>query len=67
MSEWNVASYSLTLYINKVLGILNNLDGVEVASSILVNGNGSDLVLPQLNTVGGQTIPIFNSVVLTQI
>lgn len=67
MSEWNVASYSLILYLNKVLGILNNIDGVEVASSILINGASQNLVFNQINVVGGQTIPVLNSVALTQI
>lgn len=67
MSEWNVASYSLILYLNKVLGILNNIDGVEVASSILINGESQNLVFNQINVVGGQTIPVLNSVALTQI
>lgn len=67
MSAWNLAHYSMTLYLNKVLGILNNLDGVEVASSVLINGSASDLILHQFAGPGWQQIPVFDSVTLTQI
>ena len=67
MGSWQSASYSITIYINKILGILNSKPGVLVANNIKINGYSSDLVLTEQGTIGGQQIPVFDSVILTQI
>lgn len=67
MGSWLSVNYSMTIYLNKVLGMLNSIPGVLVANNIKINGNASDLVLTEQGTIGGQQVPVFNSVVLTQI
>lgn len=66
MADWNLATYSITIYYNKVLSVLNNLDSVEVATSVMVNGDRADIVLQQQPQVDGQRIPHLYSVTLTQ-
>lgn len=66
MAAWNMASYSLTIYYNKILAVLNNLDGVEVATNVKVNGGTLNITLVQNPTTNGQKIPHLYSVTLTQ-
>lgn len=66
MSAWNMASYSLTVYYNKILAILNTLDDVEVATNVKVNGGSLNITLTQTPAVNGQKIPHLYSVTLTQ-
>lgn len=66
MAAWNMASYSLTIYYNKILAVLNNLDGVEVATNVKVNGGTLNITLAQYPTTNGQKIPHLYSVTLTQ-
>lgn len=65
MSKWNVASYSLTIYYNKVLSILNNIDGVEVATSMIINQDRADIILTQ--TANVQNIPYLALLVLNEV
>lgn len=67
MGSWRNAEYSMVIYINKVLGIINSIDGVLVANNIKINGDSDDLILTEQGIIGGQEIPVFNSIVLTQI
>lgn len=65
MGSWNNASYSLVLYYNRVVAILNNIDGVEIATGILVNGNTVNIGF--LENKDWQEIPVLRSLVLTQV
>lgn len=65
MGSWNHASYSLVLYYNRVVTILNDLDDVEVATNVLVNGASNDITFTENATA--QQIPKLQSVTLTQI
>lgn len=67
MGAFNHATYSITVYANKILGILNNISGVEVANNLLINGSSNDLVLTEAGSIGGQQVPALDSVVLTEI
>jgi uncharacterized phage protein gp47/JayE len=67
MGAFNYATYSITIYLNRVLGMINNIDGVEVANNVKINGNSIDLVLTEEGEIGGQEIPVFSGVTLTQI
>ena len=67
MSKWNYSQYTLTIYYNKVLAELNNIEGVEVATNLIINGTSSDVVLTQSASVGGQEIPYFDSVTLHEV
>lgn len=67
MGSWRSAEYSMVIYINKVLGIINSIPGVMVANNVEINGSANDLVLTEQGTIDGQQIPVFNSVTLTQI
>lgn len=65
--SWRSAEYSMIIYINKLLGILNSIPGVLVANNITINGSTNDLILTEQGSIGGQQIPVFESIVLTQI
>lgn len=67
MAQWNVASYSITIYYNKILSILNNLDGVEVATAVRLNGGTLNITLAQTPYLNGQKIPHLAVVTLTQV
>ena len=64
MGSWDLATYSLRVYINKIAGILNTLDGVLVADSTQINGQNEDVVLTENSTT--QQVPILSSVILTE-
>jgi uncharacterized phage protein gp47/JayE len=67
MGSWRSAEYSTIIYINKVLGIINSIPGVLVANNVKINGEATDLILTEKGTIGGQQVPVFNSVVIIQI
>lgn len=67
MSAWNKATYSLVIYYNKIVSVLNNIDGVEVASNVLLNGNTSDSVLVQTAHIYGTKVPELGTVTLTEV
>lgn len=64
MASWNSATYSITLYINRFIAILTDIDGVEVANNVLVNGGSTDIVIT--NTAQSQNIPKTGTVTLTE-
>ena len=64
MGSWNNATYSLVLYYNRVVTILNNIDGVEVANDVYVNGQTVNIGF--IENKDWQQIPVLNSLVLTQ-
>lgn len=64
MASWNSATYTIRLYINQFIAILNDIEGVEVASNVTLNGGTVDIVLT--NTAQAQVVPSFGSVVLTE-
>ena len=64
MGSWNIASYSTTIYINKIIGILNNIDGVEVASNVLINNSSSDVTITQTAALNGQYVPNLTGVTI---
>jgi uncharacterized phage protein gp47/JayE len=66
MGSWRSVDYSMAVYINKIIGIINSIDGVEVADDIKINGSASNLVFTEVGEIGGQQIPVFNDVTLTQ-
>lgn len=67
MGNFNSATYSLIIYLNKILGILNGIYGVEVANNVKINNAESDLVLTESGVINGQEIPVLSGVSLTQI
>lgn len=66
MGSWRSVDYSIVIYINKIIGIINSIDGVEVAENIKINGSSNNLVLTETGTINGQQIPVFNSVLLSE-
>lgn len=66
MSSWNIAEYHLTIYYNKVLSVLNNLEGVEVATNLLINSDDSDIDLTQTAALNGQEVPKLTSITLSE-
>lgn len=65
MGTFNQSSYSLTLYYNRIVTILNDLNDVEVATNVLVNNASNDIVFTESASV--QQIPKLQSIVLSQI
>lgn len=65
MGTWNHASYSLILYYNRVVTILNDLDDVEVATNVMVNNGTDDITL--IENKYFQQIPKLQSITLTRI
>lgn len=65
MASWTQASYSITIYINKIAGIINGIDGVEVATNVRLNGGPTDIILQQ--SAQQQKIPVFGGVSLTEV
>ena len=63
MASWNSANYTLKLYVNRFVAILNDLDGVEVASNVMLNGSASDIIIT--NTATSQNIPSAGTVTLS--
>lgn len=64
MESWNSAQYTIKLYVNRFVAILNDLDGVEVANNVLLNGSSSDITLT--NTAQSQNVPQVGTVTLTE-
>lgn len=64
MGSWNLATYSITIYINKIIGILNNIDGVEVASNVTINSGVVDVTITQSATLNGQYVPKLTGVTI---
>ena len=58
--------YRIIIYVNRIIGILNSIDGVEVANLVRINGSASDLILNESGTIGGQNVPSFGSITLSQ-
>lgn len=65
MASWNSANYTMKLYVNRFVAILNDLDGVEVANNVNLNGSSNDITLT--NTSVLQQIPKAGIVLLTQV
>lgn len=64
MASWNNASYTVKIYLNKVVAILNDLEGVEVSTNVLLNGSASDIILT--NTATAQNVPKAGTVTLSE-
>lgn len=64
MASWNSAQYTIKLYVNRFVAILNDIDGVEVAQNVLLNGGSSDITLT--NTAQSQNVPAVGTVTLTE-
>ena len=64
MSSWNSANYTVKIYLNKVVAMLNDIDGVEVSTNVLLNGSASDVILT--NTASAQNVPKAGTVTLTE-
>lgn len=64
MASWNSAMYTIKLYLNRFVAILNDLDGVEVANNVQLNGAASDITLT--NTAQEQNVPHIGTVTLTE-
>lgn len=58
-------SYSLTVYLSRILAAMVGVQGVANASSITLNGSGADLVLPENTTA--QQVPILGTVTLNAV
>jgi uncharacterized phage protein gp47/JayE len=65
MGTFNQSSYSLTLYYNRIVTILNDFNDVEVAMNVLVNNATNNIVFTESASV--QEIPKLQAVVLSQI
>ena len=66
MGSFNIPTYTIIIYVNRIIGILNSIDGVEVANLVRINGSASDLILNESGTIGGQNVPSFGSITLSQ-
>lgn len=64
MASWNSANYTIKIYLNKIVAILNDVDGVEVSTNVLLNGSASDIILT--NTASSQNVPKAGTVTLTE-
>ena len=65
VASWNSVNYTIKLYVNRFVAILNSIDGVEVATNVMLNGSASDITLT--NTSSLQQIPKAGTVTLTQV
>lgn len=65
VASWNSVNYTIKLYVNRFVAILNSIDGVEVANDVELNGSSSDITLT--NTSALQQIPKAGTVTLTQV
>lgn len=65
VASWNSVNYTIKLYVNRFVAILNSIDGVEVATNVKLNGSASDITLT--NTSALQQIPKAGTVTLTQV
>lgn len=65
MASWNSANYTIKIYINKVIALLNDVEGVEVSTNVRMNGSASDITLT--NTASAQKVPKVGTVTLTQV
>lgn len=65
VASWNSVNYTIKLYVNRFVAILNSVDGVEVANNVELNGSSSDITLT--NTSALQQIPKAGTVTLTQV
>lgn len=63
MASWNSANYTIKLYVNRFIALLNDLEGVEVASNVKLNGSTSDITIT--NTALAQNIPAAGTVTLS--
>ena len=64
MASWNSANYTVKIYLNKVVALLNDIDGVEVSTNVLLNGSANDIVLT--NTATSQNVPKAGTVTLSE-
>lgn len=64
MASWNSANYTIKIYLNKIVAILNDVDGVEVSTNVLLNGSASDIILT--NTASSQNVPKAGTVTLME-
>ena len=65
VASWNSVNYTIKLYVNRFVAILNSVEGVEVATNVKLNGSASDITLT--NTSALQQIPKAGTVTLTQV
>ena len=65
VASWNSVNYTIKLYVNRFVAILNSIEGVEVATNVKLNGSASDITLT--NTSALQQIPKAGTVTLTQV
>lgn len=65
MASWNSAQYTIKVYLNRFVAILNDLDGVEVATNVKLNGSAADITLT--NTAASQNVPKAGTVTLTEV
>lgn len=60
LSTFNRVSYSLVMNYNKILGIMSNVEGVDLVVSMTLNGGTTDVTFVQNGTVGGQNVPVYS-------
>jgi uncharacterized phage protein gp47/JayE len=65
VASWNSVNYTIKLYVNRFVAILNSIEGVEVATNVKLNGSASDITLT--NTSALQQIPKAGTVTLTEV
>jgi uncharacterized phage protein gp47/JayE len=65
VASWNSVNYTIKLYVNRFVAILNSIEGVEVAMNVKLNGSASDITLT--NTSALQQIPKAGTVTLTEV
>ena len=68
LSTFNRVSYSLVMNYNKILGIMSNVEGVDLVVSMTLNGETTDVTFVQNGTVGGQNVPVYSEddIVITE-